>query len=222
MSLRKLIAFGVFSLALPTAAQALPCAGFTDVDDSSTFCPNVEWMKNRAITLGCSAGLYCPNDAVLRLSMSAFMNRLGTTLTPQVVLQEGGYAATDLDTAPVVCQTAPVAITGYPRSANARGNVLLRADGSFSANLNLVVSTDNGTTWTPMTVNDSGFHALGSYGDFVTGQAFTGLVDLNVGGTYRFGLQMERAAGSAGGQIQDGSCQVAVELRSRNGATTPI
>jgi len=222
MSLRKTILAGAFALVVPAAAQAAPCAGFTDVEDTSAFCPNVEWMKNRAITLGCAAGLFCPSDPVIRLSMSAFMNRLGTTLTPQVVLQEGGYAATDLDTSPVVCQTAPIAVTGYPRSVNARGNVLLRATGSFSANLNLVLSSDNGATWAPMTVNDFGFHALGSYGDLVTGQAFTGLVDLVVGGTYRFGLQMERAQGSAAGQIQDGSCQVAIELRSRNGASSPI
>ena len=45
-----------FLLALPVApALALPCAGFTDVDDTSPFCPNVEWLSNRGITLGCAA-----------------------------------------------------------------------------------------------------------------------------------------------------------------------
>jgi hypothetical protein len=34
------------------SAQALPCAGFTDVDDTSPFCVNVTWLKNRRITLG--------------------------------------------------------------------------------------------------------------------------------------------------------------------------
>ena len=34
-------------------------------------------MKNRGITLGCTATLYCPNDYVTRLQMAAFMYRLG-------------------------------------------------------------------------------------------------------------------------------------------------
>ena len=61
-----------------TASLALPCAGFTDVEDTSPFCANVTWLKNRGITLGCtSATLYCPNDFVSRLQMAAFMIRLG-------------------------------------------------------------------------------------------------------------------------------------------------
>ena len=50
-----------------------PCAGFTDVDDSSSFCVNVEWIKNRGITLGCTATQYCPHDYVTRLQMAAFL-----------------------------------------------------------------------------------------------------------------------------------------------------
>ena len=61
----------------------MPCAGFTDVEDTSPFCGNVTWLKNRSITLGCtSATLYCPNDFVSRLQMAAFMNRLGDSLFP--------------------------------------------------------------------------------------------------------------------------------------------
>jgi hypothetical protein len=41
------------------AAGAAPCAGFTDVDSTDAFCPNVEWLKNRAITLGCTSQLPC-------------------------------------------------------------------------------------------------------------------------------------------------------------------
>jgi hypothetical protein len=80
--------FAVPALALAlslasTTARALPCAGFTDVDDTSQFCGNVTWLKNRGITLGCtSTTLYCPNDFVSRLQMAAFMNRLGDSLFP--------------------------------------------------------------------------------------------------------------------------------------------
>lgn len=55
--------------------QAAPCAGFDDVDSANAFCPNVEWMKNRGITNGCSATQYCPDNPVTRLQMAAFLAR---------------------------------------------------------------------------------------------------------------------------------------------------
>ena len=107
-----------FLLALPVPpALALPCAGFTDVDDTSPFCPNVEWLRNRGITLGCAANLYCPTDAVSRLAMAAFMNRLGSVLTPAQYAVDVGTGAVDLDGPSVVCQSADVTVAGYPRRA---------------------------------------------------------------------------------------------------------
>ena len=92
------LALLTFLLALPVApALALPCAGFTDVDDTSPFCPNVEWLRNRGITLGCAANLYCPTDAVSRLAMAVFMNRLGTALTPAQYAVDVATGAVDLD-----------------------------------------------------------------------------------------------------------------------------
>ena len=73
--------------------QAAPCAGFTDVEDTDPFCANVAWLKSRNVTLGCAVSLYCPNDAVNRLAMAAFLNRLGDTLVPPGIVwvgQEGG------------------------------------------------------------------------------------------------------------------------------------
>ena len=54
--------------------------------DSEPFCANVVWIKNRNITLGCAPGLYCPNDNVSRLTMAAFLNRLGDAVLPPKVL----------------------------------------------------------------------------------------------------------------------------------------
>ena len=71
-------------LALPAAAA--PCAGFTDVDAGSPFCPNVAWIKSRAITLGCTATLYCPSEPVSRLAMAAFLSRLGDVVLPPNVV----------------------------------------------------------------------------------------------------------------------------------------
>ena len=67
---------------------AAPCAGFTDVEDSSQFCVNVEWMKNRGITLGITPTLYGPDVLVTRLQMAAFLYRLGY----QNALIQGGNA----------------------------------------------------------------------------------------------------------------------------------
>ena len=66
------------------AASAAPCAGFTDVDDTSPFCGNVTFLRNRGVTLGCNTAgtLYCPGDPVSRLAMAAFMNRLADALFP--------------------------------------------------------------------------------------------------------------------------------------------
>ena len=82
--LRKALLAVLACIALP--ASAAPCAGFTDVDTSSPFCVNVEWIKNRGITLGCGGTLYCPNDPVTRLAMAAFLSRLGDVVLPPNVV----------------------------------------------------------------------------------------------------------------------------------------
>jgi hypothetical protein len=80
------IACGVVALhASPVVAQV--CAPFNDVPASDTFCGNIQWMFNRAITLGCAVNQYCPADFVRRDQMAAFMNRLGN-----VTFQQGGNA----------------------------------------------------------------------------------------------------------------------------------
>src|SRR5512134_2031947 len=90
------VALGVAAMVSPTIAA--PCVGFTDVDASSAFCGNVGWLKNRSITLGCTtATLYCPSDNVNRLQMAAFMNRLGTALTPVQLAVDAAPGAIDLD-----------------------------------------------------------------------------------------------------------------------------
>lgn len=72
--------------AAPGIGLAAPCAGFTDVESASPFCSNVAWMKNRNITVGCGANLYCPNDFVTRLQIAPFLNRLGDTVLPPNVV----------------------------------------------------------------------------------------------------------------------------------------
>lgn len=72
-------------IAVPVLAA--PCAGFSDVDTSSPYCSSVEWIKNRGVTLGCTASLYCPQDDVTRLQMAIFLHRFSNA-----VHQQGGNA----------------------------------------------------------------------------------------------------------------------------------
>ena len=80
---RKLVLLlGMALLFHAASALTARCAGFTDVDSASPFCDEVQWMKNRGVTLGCTATEYCPNQDVTRLQMALFMFRLGDTLFP--------------------------------------------------------------------------------------------------------------------------------------------
>jgi hypothetical protein len=82
------IHFLAAALAIAGAAEthASPCAGFVDVDDTSGptagFCADVTWIRNRNVTLGCTATQYCPFQNVSRIQMAAFMRRLGEALFP--------------------------------------------------------------------------------------------------------------------------------------------
>lgn len=89
MRLAHLVPTALLLAILPPSVHAAPCAGFTDVQDTSAFCANVTWLRNRAITLGCiSTTLYCPDDLVTRLQMAAFLNRLADN----AVFQRDGNA----------------------------------------------------------------------------------------------------------------------------------
>ena len=206
-------------LAVSPSALAAPCAGFTDVDDSSVFCPHVEWVKNRAITLGCtSATLYCPNQLVIRLSMAAFMNRLGLALTPTIFYHEASGASLDLDNAPqAVCATPALAAATYPRSAKASAVMTGRFAAAGNVGLRIVVSTDNGTTWTPMNTLPA---SAGGPNRWVNASAWKGDVPLATGTSYRFGLRADRA-GTGAGDLGPWNCQLEVIVASRTGTSSP-
>jgi hypothetical protein len=59
------------------AAPAIVLAShqFTDVPNSNPFHAQVDALVNAGITAGCTATTYCPNSAVTRGQMAAFMNR---------------------------------------------------------------------------------------------------------------------------------------------------
>jgi hypothetical protein len=205
-------------------SNAAPCAGFTDVDTSSSFCPNVEWLKNRQITLGCtSATLYCPGDAVSRLAMAAFLNRLGTALTP-VELTPVSAAATPvtLTSQPVVCQTADYAVTNFPRRAYINGLAHLSAPtASVDVSARVVFSLNGGGVWTAIANTDqyASLYASQTPGSHATLLPF-GWRDLSVGETVRFGIRLSRFDAGAGNV--SAACSNFVQIANRNGASSPL
>ena len=202
--------------------HAAPCVGFTDVDDSSAFCKNIEWLKNRAITLGCtSSTLYCPTQVVTRLSMAAFLNRLGDALTPVHLKTETSGNAFDLDVDTVICETADHTVAGAARTAH--GNAVLEAGqgaGPMDIAVRYVESTNSGASWTPV----SPIQAASADGN--VRQAINAILpprDLVIGTTYRYALRVSRVAGSATtGDVGNYLCSVRVTLENRNPATSPL
>jgi hypothetical protein len=219
---RQLLVALTFAVASPLALAA-PCGGFTDVDDTSPdtspFCPNVQWIKNRSITLGCtSSTLYCPNDNVTRLTMAAFMNRLGTALTPVQLRVDTAPGAVDLDANAVVCQTADYAVAGFPRRAFV--DLALAAMSTFDTNVgaDLVKSTNGGASWTVLTtLGNRGFVPANRWGTLSNVAA----TDLAVGETVRFGVQMSRGGLPGTSDLADSRCQLRAALYSRDGAAPP-
>jgi hypothetical protein len=214
------VALLAFLLALPVApALALPCAGFTDVEDTSPFCPNVEWLRNRGVTLGCAANLYCPTAAVSRLAMAAFMNRLGTALTPAQYAVDVATGAVDLDGPAVVCQSADVNVAGYPRRALVDLAYAGHATAPVTFAADLVRTVDAGATWTPIgTQSYPGTVAAG--GGWVTVANLASL-DLDVGQVVRFGVRVGRAGVAGATDLDDGRCNLRVLVQSRDGTASP-
>lgn len=204
-----------FAVALPAGAQS--CAGFSDVAAASPFCPNVEWIRNRGVTLGCTATTYCPNDPVTRLQMAAFMNRLGTALTPIVHNVAAVSAALVLDATPVVCQTTDQAIASFPRRALVDASLAGTGPSGVDIGVRAVYSTNGGASWAAVgTVMPAAYVAPGQWG----GVADVGALDLEVGQSVRFGVQVARVgAGSA--NLADSRCQLRAAVSSRDGATSP-
>jgi hypothetical protein len=134
------------------------CDGFSDVPAGAGYCPSVDWLKNRAITLGCVAAsptsptpLYCPNDPVTRAQMAQFMNRMGNALTPTVYtpytwnINQAGFANPSLSN--VYCQQS-ISAASYPRRVVFSGGFGAKSTGA-NGNVRVLpeISFDGGATW---------------------------------------------------------------------------
>jgi len=213
----------VLALTAAPAASAAPCSGFTDVIDTDALCPSVDWLKNRAITTGCSsATLFCPTQPVIRLSMAAFMNRLGRAL---VAGQHGGAlsgASVDLDAPPAVLCNAGFGADPSPltRAARAVATVSAKINGSATYAVTLVQSTDGGVTWTPLNAVPV---SVGGSDRFSTVRAVKGDIPVAPNSSPDFGVRIARVAGSSGtGGLTNVVCTVLAMLDQRTGTSFPF
>jgi hypothetical protein len=211
---------------------AAPCAGFTDVDDTNPaqapFCANVQWLKNRAITLGCNVPgtLYCPNDNVTRLSMAAFMNRLGTALEPAILYREqtiaSGTTFANLPNVSVYCVAGPVAVTGFPRAATVSGWVLLHpSTAGHVIGAGAVYSTDGGVTWLGLGGGDYFAAAPTSPTDHRPIPVSSAPQSLDVGQSVLLGIGIARAVG-AGPSMGNTDCVLSARIENRTAPTPPF
>jgi hypothetical protein len=209
MTIRHMLRAAAALLAFAAApAMAQNCVGFSDVPAASPFCPSVEWMRNRGITTGCGTGTtYCPNDAVTRLTMSAFMQRMGDKLTPFIIEPvPTADSVTQLDLSPaagqVVCPSGNFAVTGYPRRAYFHGRVNLynpSQSGDFVVEMVFTDDAPNSTQWRAVQ-NSAAFQTLYAGPAFTPGHDVSlvpvGFLNLEVGRTYRFGMRVQRYTGT--------------------------
>jgi hypothetical protein len=206
---------GVYVTPVPPIAA---CSGFTDVDPNNQFCVNVAWLKNRAITLGCAPGLYCPGATVNRLSLAAFLNRFGTALSAPV-LTGSATGPVDLDGGPAICQTTDFVVDGFPRRAYVIASISGTANANTSFEAIPAASFDGGATWSPLTL----------YGGRATVEAdqwaalrVTGSGDLDAGMTARFGLFVGRGGPPGATDLTDSRCTLRATIGNRNADLPPF
>jgi hypothetical protein len=230
LRLMSLVAFA----AVAGNAHALPCAGFTDVDSTSPFCPNVEWLKNRAVTTGCtSATLYCPTDPVSRLSMAVFMNRLGKALSPQILKRHGALGATNIpgespDPALLVCVTDATTAT-YPRAVLLNASFTGLADaGAVAYRVFWLYSDDNGTTWQaiqegnpPASINSPRASSAANQWSGVSLTYAGDYLEPNVLFKFAIGIRRDNVLTGTTGNFAGTRCQLTATLFNANPTTPP-
>ena len=74
---RRILGAAVLAAAFAFPMGVLANHQFSDVPTSDPYHADIQAIANVGVTTGCGGGKYCPNDAVTREQMAAFMNRLG-------------------------------------------------------------------------------------------------------------------------------------------------
>jgi hypothetical protein len=195
--------------------SGLPCDAYSDVDAASPFCPNVEWMKKRGVTLGCAVGLYCPASPTTRLQMALFMNRLGTTLTTVPVKIEAAPGPLNPAANPVVCTTGDVAAATFERRASIDAVLMGQGQGTGEMQVEVVGSVDGGAIWVALGPPVPAGVANGRWANVRLN------VDRDVAPTevVRYGLRLTQLSGA--GTLAASRCLLRLQTGNRNPNASP-
>lgn len=216
--LRLALAGGALALC-GVAAAALPCAGFADVAVDDPLCGSVDWIRNRAITLGCTqppgATAYCPTASVSRLQMAVFAARLGGVLAPQAATSEDALAAVDLDAAPSLC-VAPVPAAPYARTVHVDAVVSGADPAGVRYLVEAVGALDGGAPAPLAAVPMAAFSAQGRWaGTRVQGSLF---VPANAQAQVAARVRRDPASGTTLAQVQ---CRLRVHIADVRAPASP-
>ena len=167
--MRKLLlltSFAILStLSSPARAQFCPGAApwvFDDVPAGDLFCTFITWAAEHGITQGCliidaNHRLFCPNDAVTRSQMAAFVKRLGDVRVEAVATGPGltGGPITSVGTINLA-STQLLPTTACANNQIPRWNGSAWACGSDANSGGTVTSVASGTGLTGGPVTTSG------------------------------------------------------------------
>ena len=243
VSTNKLLLAGLVAAGLQLGssdAEAFPCGGFVDSDSTrpdfvgTDFCLSIDWIKNRGVTTGCGPNLYCPDANVTRAQMAAFLQRIGTVLSPKLTSLESDSGAINLDAGPTprVCITdnidpapvPPATLPGkpYPRRAIIHSTFSGQAAGALDYRTDLQFSTDNGVSWDFVWTNF--VNRDGSSGAHWVSSSQTGALDLDPNLDYKFAFLVQRQTSVpvSTADFSASRCFITVEVFSRTGSSSPF
>lgn len=238
--MKQWVTKGMVAAALSIAAataSAQQCQGFTDVLASDTaVCPAVEWIKNRGVTTGCTATAYCPTAFVTRAQMALFMQRLGKSLTPEVLRRHVSNNAppaippADGSQGSLIrCMTPQSTSAIYPRHVVVNASFAGLATGSSVAiNTFLLISDDNGASWSQVNADQVGVRTSAPVGHWAT-VGLTDSVSLPPGTalapvqyTFAIGYRRDDVASPTTGEFAATRCQLTATIVNENGSASPL
>ena len=192
-------------------ATIATCSGFADIAASNPFCGNVAWLRNRWITLGCTTTTYCPSDAVQRLTMAAFLARLGAVFSMPPIQGQDSPGPLDLQASAIVCVTPNHATQSHPGRIELDAIFNATAQGTIGIDVKLLASVDGGANWEA--IGAAAMQTLHA-GRWANVRAIASR-DLEVGDTTRFAIGITRYSGTA--NPGDSRCVLRGRLWNRNG-----
>ena len=135
------------SQALHAAQCTQGPSSFTDAATTDIFCTDVQWLKNRGVTLGCGTGTaYCPGDVVIRAQMALFMKRLAEAILPEPILVTQTISDRTVTIFPTANEFCLVNVpdAAYPRAFTITGSVQIFAQSNPGPISAAVRQEDNG------------------------------------------------------------------------------